>query len=233
MPRVPEPEVMDAASEVEAYSSAAAQSYLEKIDRTFVDHAAGLIESAAGRGAVTGLALDVGCGPGQIPILMVRRWPGLRITGVDAAPHMIEEARRAAARAQVAISFQVVHVGSGAQGRLPFGDACFDLVTCNSVLHHLADPVAVLDEIARVAKPQGAVLVRDLRRPSALSHGLHWRWFGRHYSGEMLRLYRASVRAAYTAGELAELLRRSRLNDGRARVFRHHRTHIGIERPQS
>ncbi len=235
MPRVPEPEVMDAASEVEAYASAAAQSYLETIDRTFVEHAARLLEPANRGGPpgepVSGLALDLGCGPGQIPILMAQRWPGLRITGVDAATHMIEEARRAAARAAVAISFQVVQAGSGAQGRLPFADACFDLVTCNSVLHHLSDPVAVLDEIGRVAKPAGAVLVRDLRRPSALSHGLHWRWFGRHYSGEMLRLYRASVRAAYTLDELAEMLRRSRLNDGRARVFRHRRTHIGIERP--
>ncbi len=221
---------MDASAEVEAYASAVAQSYLEKIDRTFVEHVARLlrVESEA---AVTGIALDVGCGPGQIPILMARRWPGLRITGVDAAAHMIEEARRAAARADVAISFQVVQAGSGDSRRLPFADHCFDLVTCNSVLHHLEDPVAVLDEIARVAKPEGAVLVRDLRRPSALACPWHVRWFGRHYSGEMRRLYEASVHASYTSEELGELLSRSRLQDGHARVFRHRLTHIGIERP--
>ena len=33
MQRVPEPEVMDESAEVEAYASAAGQSYLEKIDR--------------------------------------------------------------------------------------------------------------------------------------------------------------------------------------------------------
>lgn len=36
--RVPEPEVMDDADEVHAYSSAAAQNHLEKIDDTFVEH---------------------------------------------------------------------------------------------------------------------------------------------------------------------------------------------------
>jgi len=231
--RVPEPEVMDELAEVEAYSSAAAQAYLEKIDRTFVNHVARLLP--AGR-EPAGIALDVGCGPGQIPIMMASRWPGLRITGIDAAPAMIEKARAAARQAGVAAAFQVFRFAGGEdsagerQGRLPFDDACFDLVTCNSVLHHLAQPMAALDEIARVARPQGAVLVRDLRRPPALFFPLHVRWFGRHYRGEMRRLYQASVFAAYTAGELRQMLKRSRLNDGRARVFRHRLTHIGIER---
>lgn len=223
--RVPEPEVMDSGDEVEAYASAAAQSYLERIDRTFVDHVARLF---GGDARVRGIALDLGCGPGQIPIMMAARFPGLRITGLDAAPAMIEEARRAAARANVAISFQVFR--AGANGRLPYADAVFDLVTCNSVLHHLADPVAVFDELARVAKPGGGVLIRDLRRPSRLAFPLHVRWFGRHYSGEMRRLYEASVRAAYTLPELADLLHRSSLDDGRSRVFRHRLTHLGIER---
>ncbi len=223
--RVPEPEVMDEASEVEAYSAAAAQSYLEKIDRSFVEHVGRLLPQKKG------LALDVGCGPGQIPIMMAQRWPGLRIVGVDAAPGMVEQARRNAAAARVPISFQVLRVAGEDDGRLPFDDCSFDLVTCNSVLHHLPDPISVLDEIARVAKPSGAVLVRDLRR--ALLFPLHVRWFGRHYSGEMRRLYEASVRAAYTPKELQQLLSRSRLNGGGARVFRHGLTHIGIERAAS
>jgi ubiquinone/menaquinone biosynthesis C-methylase UbiE len=229
--RVPEPEVMDESAEVQAYTSAAAQTYLAKIDRTFVDHLARLIEPAAKGVPVRGLALDIGCGPGQIPIMMAQRWPGLRVTGIDAAPHMIAEARKAAAHAGVAIAFQVFRLSNGPGGRLPFDNASFDLVTCNSVLHHLGDPVLVLNEIARVAKAQGAVLVRDLRRPSALAFPLHVRWFGRKYAGEMRRLYEASVRAAYTARELGALLAQSNLNDGRARVFRHRLTHIGIERP--
>jgi len=227
--RVPEPEVMDESCEVEAYASAAAQAYLEKIDRTFVSHVERLFPRADPR-LLRGVSLDVGCGPGQIPIMMAARWPGLRITGLDAAPAMIEQARRDAATAGVAISFQVLRLGPHGEARLPFDDAAFDVVCSNSVLHHVADPVAFFDEIARVAKPEGAVLIRDLRRPSAAFHPLHVRWFGRKYSGEMRRLYEASVRAAYTAAELRDLLTESRLNDGRSRVFRFRLTHLGIER---
>src|SRR5689334_11690528 len=68
--RVPEMEVMDDETEVEAYSSAAAQSYLEKIDRSFVEHVARLMGNDA-----SGRALDLGCGPGQITIMMAKRWP--------------------------------------------------------------------------------------------------------------------------------------------------------------
>ena len=46
-----------------------------------------------------------------------------------------------------------------------FRDASFDLVLCNSVLHHLARPATLLAEIARVAKPAGAILVRDYAGP--------------------------------------------------------------------
>ena len=51
-------------------------------------------------------------------------------------------------------------------GCLPFADASFDLVLCNSVLHHVKHPLRLFAEIARVASPGGAILLRDLRRPS-------------------------------------------------------------------
>jgi len=104
-------------------------------------------------------------------------------------------------------------------------------VMCNSVLHHLAEPRNLLAEMARVAKPGAAILLRDLRRPSRLAFPLHVRWHGRHYSGAMYELYRDSVHAAYTVPELQSLLDSSPLQG--ARVFVHHATHIGIERPSS
>ena len=105
--------------------------------------------------------------------------------------------------------------------RLCFPDAFFDFVLSNSLLHHLPSPVEAFNEMARVAKPSGVVLLRDLCRPSRLAFPLHVRWFGRYYSGLMRQLYFDSVGAAYTDRELAELLRRSALAD--ARVFFHGR----------
>ena len=229
--RIAEPELMDEDEEVGAYADAAAEAYLEAIDRSFVDHVERLFEPASGGRSVSGAVLDIGCGPGQIPIMLARRWPALRITGLDAGPAMIRRARNDAAAAGVDIDFRVFRLGPQGERRLPFDDASFDLVTCNSTLHHLEDPLGLMDEMARVVKPEGAVLLRDLARPPiAPAYPLHVRIFGRHYSGEMRRLYEMSILAAYTMGELRALLASSRLDDGRARAFNRGLTHLGIER---
>ena len=44
---------------------------------------------------------------------------------------------------------------------LPFADASFDLVTCQTVLIHVADPRAVIAEMARVTRPGGLVLASE------------------------------------------------------------------------
>jgi ubiquinone/menaquinone biosynthesis C-methylase UbiE len=221
---------MDTDEEVDAYSSAAAQAYLEKIDRSFVDHVARLIGSS-GLPFKDCRVLDFGCGPGQIPILMARRWPKMQIVGADAGPNMLEQARFDARTAGVEIEWQLVRLGPQGDARLPYDDGDFDVVLCNSTLHHLDEPVGALNELGRVAKPSAAVLVRDLMRPPAPSYPLHVKLFGRHYRGEMRRLFEASVRAAYTLDEMQSMLEQSKLNDGRSRVFKRGLTHLGIERP--
>jgi 2-polyprenyl-3-methyl-5-hydroxy-6-metoxy-1,4-benzoquinol methylase len=232
--RTPEPELMDEKSEVDAYASATSARYLAALDLSFVDHVAALMgpDGNGGDGSLRGRALDIGCGPGQIPILMARRWRALDFVAIDAGPTMIEKARMNASAAGVDIDFHVFRLGPEGESKLPYAQASFDLVTCNSVLHHLADPVAALNEMARVLTPEGALLLRDLVRPRAFLHRIHVLIFGRHYHGAMRRLYEASVAAAYTASELRAMLAASRLNDGRSRVFERGRTHIGIERPR-
>jgi ubiquinone/menaquinone biosynthesis C-methylase UbiE len=223
LPRVPEPEVMDDSGEVEAYASAAAQAHLDAIDDTLVEHALRLLNKRE-----RGRAIDIGTGPGQIVIKLARRLTRGKFIGVDRAPAMVAQARKtlAAAGGELAgrVEFQVAD-GS----RLEFPNETFDLLVCNSVLHHLTEPANLLVEMSRIAKPGAAILLRDLRRPGRFGHAFHVRWHGRNYSGEMLRLYRASVRAAYTVPELQRMLDLSPLRG--ARVFEHRTTHIGIERP--
>lgn len=220
MRRVPEPEVMDDSGEVEAYSSAAAQAYLSRIDDTFVEHALRLL--ARSRRSL-GRALDIGSGPGQIVHRLASRLPGWDFLGVDRSANMT---RHAAAGHKNGARVEFL-VADGC--RLPFAEESFDLVLSNSMLHHLGRPAELLSEIARVARPGAALLVRDLRRPSRLAYPLHVLWHGRHYAGLMYKLYCDSVRAAYTPGELAAMLQASPLRG--ALVFRHGRTHLGIERP--
>lgn len=223
LPRIPEAEVMDDSVEVEAYASAAAQAHLDAIDDTFVEHAVRLLS-----GRERGRALDIGTGPGQIVVKLARRLTLWKFVGVDRSQAMITQANTnlEAAGGSLAgrVDFQVADGNS-----LAFANCSFDFVMCNSVLHHFAEPQKLLSEMARLVKPDGAVLLRDLRRPGRFRYRLHvWR-HGRNYSGEMLRLYRASVRSAYTVEELQKILDESRLRG--AQVFEHRSTHIGIERP--
>jgi ubiquinone/menaquinone biosynthesis C-methylase UbiE len=213
LPRVPEPEVMDDSNEVHAYSSAAGDAYLSDINDTFVEHALRLIGPAAG------CALDIGCGPGQILTKLSARLPEWKFIGVDRSLTMIHRATY--------VPHSVFFLAGDACS-LPFGDSSFDLVLCNSVLHHIGDPVRLFAEIRRIAKPVAAILLRDLRRPSRFGFPLHVRWYGRHYDGLMYRLYRDSVRAAYTPEELSAMLNAAGITG--ARLFRHGATHLGIER---
>ena len=229
LPRRPEPEVMDDSSEVQAYSSAAADAYLSKIDDSFVEHALRLI------GPGPGCALDIGCGPGQISMKLSIRLPGWKLIGLDRSLTMIAragEARdlRAASPAsrEVPLAAGSLSFLAGDAGSLPFRDSSFDLVLCNSVLHHLADPARLFAEIRRVAKPRAAILVRDLRRPSRIGFPFHVRWYGRHYQGLMYKLYCDSVRAAYTGEELSGMLEKAGILG--ARLFARGSNHLGIER---
>jgi ubiquinone/menaquinone biosynthesis C-methylase UbiE len=221
LPRTPEPEAMEDAGEAEAYASAAAQTHLDAMDDTFVAHAQLLL-----KGRERGRALDIGTGPGQIVMKLgyhLTRW---KFVGVDRSAAMIEKAREDLTTAPELAGRVEFRIADG--NSLDFPDAAFDLVFCNSVLHHLAEPQNLFSEMARVVKPGGAILLRDLRRPSRFGVGPHVRKHGKHYGGEMRRLYIASVHAAYTEEELQKMIAGSALRD--VRVFHHGKTHIGFER---
>ena len=171
----------------------------------------------------SGLALDVGTGPGRIPLKIARRNPKLRVVGVDRSEAMIQAARNAAREQDSGGRLRFL---LGDANCLSFPDAAFDLVLSNSLLHHLADPVCVFREMERVTRAGGWILVRDLRRPSRVSFPWHAAWYGRHYAGLMRDLYGASLRAAYSPPELRDLLNRASL--GSACPFALGRTHLGF-----
>lgn len=220
---------MDDSSEVQAYSSAAADTYLSKIDDSFVDHALRLIGPKPGR------ALDIGCGPGQIVMKLSARLPLWKFFGIDRSLTMIRRAKEArdprvasSPAREMRPASGNLHFVLGDAAALPFRDSSFDLVLCNSVLHHIADPSRLFAEIHRVAKPGAAILLRDLRRPSRFSFPFHLRWHGRHYDGLMYKLFCDSVRAAYTREELSAMLRVAGISG--ARMFSRGSTHVGFER---
>ncbi|MFN2383686.1 MAG: class I SAM-dependent methyltransferase [Gemmatimonadota bacterium] len=208
-PRVLEPEVMDEADEAVAYMDAGAQAHLARLDAEWL----ALVLTAGPRGAAR--VVDVGTGGGQIPLALARRRPAWRIWAVDRALAMLA-AGNADAAAAVSLARREARphrVGRlQADGRaLPFPDGSVDLVVSNSLLHHLADPSPVLDELARITAPGGRVLLRDLRRPPRWRFRAHVGWHGRSYRGTMRALYERSVAAAFTPDELTLILRHTAL----------------------
>jgi SAM-dependent methyltransferase len=99
--------------------------------------------------------LDVGCGPGTITTEIAGLVAPGRVVGLDASEEVVAAAHEAAADA-VTLEFR-----AGDAAALPFDDASFDVVHAHQLLQHVADPVAVLREMGRVARPGGVVAARD------------------------------------------------------------------------
>ncbi|QJS09023.1 class I SAM-dependent methyltransferase [Streptomyces argyrophyllae] len=101
--------------------------------------------------------LDIGCGPGTITADLAELVPDGRVTGVDRAPGVLEQARATAAgRGLTNVDFAVADVHA-----LDYPDDTFCVVHAHQVLQHVGDPVRALREMRRVTKPGGFIAVRD------------------------------------------------------------------------
>ena len=105
-------------------------------------------------GGADGALLDVGCGTGNFVFEAARRWPRVRLTGLDAADGMLRVLDRERARLDQAAASRISCV-SGDAASLPFPDASFDIVTSVFVLQQVRDRITVLAEMARVLRPGG------------------------------------------------------------------------------
>ena len=197
MKRVLEPEVMDTAEEADGY---------DEMDHSGPNRA--LVERLLELG-VHGRVLDIGTGPGHIPLLLCDRVAEVRVVGVDLAATMLAHAARHLAQSPHAARVQFELADAK---RLQYADASFDSVYSNTILHHVPDPLPFLCEARRVLKPGGVLLIRDLFRPSSAREveklvKLH----AAAESAYNQELFRASLCAALTAEELREVAREAGL----------------------
>jgi len=108
--------------------------------------------------SATGTMLDLGTGPGYLPIEIVKRNPEINIVGIDLSKKLIHMAQANAAKAGLSGQLQF-EVGNATN--LRFDDDVFDMVISTGMLHSLRNPVKVLKEIYRVLKKGGQAWVFD------------------------------------------------------------------------
>jgi 2-polyprenyl-3-methyl-5-hydroxy-6-metoxy-1,4-benzoquinol methylase len=115
------------------------------IERRLVD---GFLEQVCELADRTGAgeAHEVGCGEGEISMLLARR--GVRVRGSDASAEVIAEARRRSQAAGLGVDYRTAPISTLAPDR----DAA-ELIVCCEVLEHLDDPGAGLETITRLARP--------------------------------------------------------------------------------
>ncbi len=96
----------------------------------------------------TGRVLDVGSGPGALTTELIDRVGLAAVSSVDPS---------ASFTLALQSRFPELDVRPGSSEHLPYDDATFDVVLAQLVVHFMADPVAGLQEMARVARPDGLV----------------------------------------------------------------------------
>jgi len=187
MERVLEPEVMDTAEEAAEYDS---MDHTEP-NATFITR---LVELGA-----TGRFLDIGTGPGHLPLLVCQQVPESHVVGVDLSQNMLLYAERHRASSAHADRIEY-HLMDAKELGLP--DGHFDTVYSNTILHHIPDPRPFLAEAHRMLRPGGALLIRDLFRPDSEARRDELvDLYAKDASHNQRELFRASLHAAFTPEE--------------------------------
>ena len=195
MQRCPEPELMNGVDQVAAYAAADFSAG----DDVTIDRIRSLVaERPLGRSPIV---VDLGCGPGNITVLLARLLPEATVIGIDGAERMLELARQRAADQALAIEF--LH-----RDLRQIKGLKADLVVSNSLLHQLHDPLLLWRVTSQLANRGCRVLHRDLRRPESMDELNHLQTLHLPDAPELLlQDFRASLRAAFEPAEVADQLR--------------------------
>jgi SAM-dependent methyltransferase len=203
--RIPEPELMDDAAQVDAYASADWSESHDRLMRQILDHFP--------RESITGLFLNLGCGSGDDTFRFLRDYPDTRVTAIDGAARMVERAERDLHERYPQflgrVEFHVAYIPSA---DIPVND--YAGVISNSLLHHFHDPGAFWTAVRQHSRPGSRIFVGDLRRPDSLPavDGLIDLYAAE--APEVLKEdFRNSLRAAFTVEEVQAQLRSAGLDE--------------------
>jgi len=107
--------------------------------------------------------LDAGCGTAPMLSLLTEEYPDKKFTGLDLTPEMIETARKK--------NLPNTELVVGDCENLPFEENTFDVIINSQSFHHYPNPQAFFNSVARVLKPGGRLILRDM---STTSKAVAW-----------------------------------------------------------
>jgi SAM-dependent methyltransferase len=124
---------------------------------------AGLLSGVLRGSAAPALVLDVGCGDGAATSLAARCNPGHRMVGLDWSAGSLRHARRR--------GLTLVRGGVEPPG-LPLASQTADVVIMSELIEHLIDTDSALEEVLRVLKPGGSLLLSTPNLAAWYNRGL-------------------------------------------------------------
>jgi len=107
--------------------------------------------------------LDLGCGDGSAAWLAVQRNPGHRLVGLDWSAGSLRQARK--------LGLTVLRAGIDGPG-LPVASQAVDVVIMSELIEHLVDTDSALEEVFRVLKPGGSLLLSTPNLAAWYNRGL-------------------------------------------------------------
>lgn len=202
MKRTPEPELMDTQVQAEAYAAADFTESNELFLRLLIEQLPGPLKGAR--------ALDLGCGPADIVIRFLRRFPEATCDALDGSQPMLD-----IAQADLERQPELARRARLLCDKLPsprLETQAYDLILSNSLLHHLHDPQVLWRSLPALGRSGALVLIMDLMRPASSSSAaaLVERYVG-GASPVLRQDFQHSLFAAFEPAEVEDQLREAGL----------------------
>jgi 2-polyprenyl-3-methyl-5-hydroxy-6-metoxy-1,4-benzoquinol methylase len=134
------------------------------------------------RGKAAGTLLEIGCGQGDFLVRAAER--GLAVTGIEYSEHACEVARRKLGNSPSSVVLR------GEISSLSTTDQ-YDICACSDLIEHVRDPRLFLEQVHKLLRPEGVVLIATPTLDSWSARLLKNRWM--EFKAEHLFYFKAAT----------------------------------------
>ena len=110
--------------------------------------------------------IDIGCGPGAFLSLVEETYPDIQLNALDLSEEMIRETKERLSDTAITTV--------GDSENMPLEGEQYQVVTCNMSIHHYPHPQNALNEMYRILKPGGCLLLNDMDCIAPIRTAANW-----------------------------------------------------------